>query len=183
MFFEVNLTKIIITYIMIINNMVDIWSLLFMKTIKQLADELGVSKDKVKYQIRKLPDLPGEFTYFKNKVTYLTPKGVEVITYNILGNLPSSKIELASELPSSELKDENLSKVIVLLEKELEIKNKQIEDLSTALVASQKAAATAQALHAGTMQKQLQEAEVEKEEVEIMEEKPNFWQRFFGGKE
>jgi len=61
------------------------------------------------------------------------------------------------------------------LYKELEIKNKQIEDLSSALVSAQKAAATAQALHAGTMQKQLQEAEIEKEEVEL-EEKPGFWQ-------
>jgi len=73
--------------------------------------------------------------------------------------------------------------VIDILERELEIKNKQIEDLSSALVSAQKAAATAQALHAGTIQKQLQESEPEKEEVEVMEENPSFWQRVFRKKE
>jgi len=60
---------------------------------------------------------------------------------------------------------------------------KQIADLSTALVASQKAAATAQALHAGTLQKQLQESESEKEEIGDVEKKLNFWQRIFNKKE
>jgi len=42
-----------------------------------------------------------------------------------------------------------------LLQKELEIKNKQIEHLSVALAAAQQTAAAAQALHAGTIKQQL----------------------------
>jgi len=154
------------------------------KTIKEVADELGVSKDKVKYQIRKLPDLPGEFTYFENNTTYLTKQGELVIKEKLLGKLPSKENKTLGNLPSvGEQNDKAFEKVIDILERELEIKNKQIEDLSSALVSAQKAAATAQALHAGTIQKQLQESEPEKEEVEVMEENPSFWQRVFRKKE
>lgn len=153
------------------------------KTIKEVADELGVSKDKVKYQIRKLPNLPGEFTYLENNITYLTKHGELAIKEKLLGKLPSKENKLLGNLPSvGEQNDSAFEKVIDILERELEIKNKQIEDLSSALVSAQKAAATAQALHAGTIQKQLQESESEKEEVEVIEEKPSFWQRVFNKK-
>jgi light-regulated signal transduction histidine kinase (bacteriophytochrome) len=43
--------------------------------------------------------------------------------------------------------------LIAMLQRELEVKNEQIEKLSTALVAAQESAQAAQALHAGTMRK------------------------------
>lgn len=53
--------------------------------------------------------------------------------------------------------------LIAMLQAELEIKNKQIEDLSTALAAAQQTAQAAQALHAGTIQKQLTDSTGEQE--------------------
>ncbi|MGM0334142.1 hypothetical protein [Enterococcus sp. AZ050] len=46
------------------------------KTIKELADSLGVSKDRVKYQLRKLPS---KFTYKKGNITYLKKEAVSMI--------------------------------------------------------------------------------------------------------
>lgn len=62
------------------------------------------------------------------------------------------------------------------LSRELEIKNKQIEDLSVALVAAQQTAQAAQTLHAGTRHKQLAEptepAPGETAAVEVVPEPP-----------
>lgn len=52
------------------------------KTIKELADELGLSKDKVKYQTRKLPS--GLITK-KNGVTHLTKEAISIIQSNSVG--------------------------------------------------------------------------------------------------
>ena len=68
-----------------------------LKTIKELADELNVSKDKVKYQVRKLPS---EFTSKENGITYITSAGIEVIKGNIVGKTPYSK---TSESPNDYL--------------------------------------------------------------------------------
>lgn len=60
------------------------------KTIKELADELRVSKDKVKYQVRKLPS---ELTIKENGITYIKNTGIEIIKENIQGKIPNAKTE------------------------------------------------------------------------------------------
>ena len=89
-----------------------------LKTIKELADELNVSKDKVKYQVRKLPS---EFTSKENGITYITSVGIEVIKGNIVGKTPYSK---TSESPNDYLVNQ-----LAFFQKELEKKNNQIEKL------------------------------------------------------
>ena len=58
-----------------------------LKTIKELADELSVSKDKVKYQVRKLPS---ELTIKENGITYIKNAGIEIIKENIQGKIPNA---------------------------------------------------------------------------------------------
>jgi len=151
-----------------------------MKTIKQIADEIGVSKQAIRNQIEKLSL---QSTLQKKGNTFaINEKQEKLIKNGFIDN----KLEKSQSETQSALQSEMQSALRLIEEqnsqlyKELEIKNQQIEDLSSALVSAQKAAATAQALHAGTIQKQLQESEAEKEEVEIIEEKTTFWQRVFG---
>ncbi|EOA8347368.1 DUF536 domain-containing protein [Enterococcus hirae] len=97
------------------------------QTIKELADILGVSKDKVKYQLRKVPS---KFTYKKGNVTYLKKEAITMITKNLsdneLGNLPN---ELPIDYLLSELK---------IKSKYLDEKDKQIGKLQIALETQQK---------------------------------------------
>ena len=53
-----------------------------MKTLKQLADELGVSKDKVKYRTRGLPE---EFIQRVDGTIYITASGVKVLREDTAG--------------------------------------------------------------------------------------------------
>lgn len=90
------------------------------KTIKQLADELGVSKDKVKYQVRKLPS--GLTTKIKG-ITYLKNDAIKIISANLegkkVGVYPGS---LPKELPSDYLVEQ-----LKIKDEEISEKNKQLE--------------------------------------------------------
>ena len=77
-----------------------------------------------------------------------------------------SNIEPHHEVHHDVHQTTSLDAVIDMLKAELEIKNEQIRELNarlaesnTALVAAQQSAQAAQALHAGTMQKQLIDSE------------------------
>jgi len=92
------------------------------KTIKELADELGVSKDKIKYQVRKLPrDLPVKI----EGVTYLNKAAIKIILDSLPGELPreagNNTRVLPIELPSSELVEN--------IKREIESKDYQIKRL------------------------------------------------------
>ena len=84
------------------------------KTIKELADELNVSQDKFKYQVRKLPS---EFTSKENGITHIKDIGIEVIRTKLFN-------KKTSELPSLYLEKE-----LAFLQNELKDKNNQIEKL------------------------------------------------------
>ena len=56
-------------------------------TYKQLADELGVSKDKIKYYAKKVGN---DNKHVVDNVTYLTPKGVSKIKGFLEGKLSST---------------------------------------------------------------------------------------------
>ena len=135
-----------------------------MKTIKQLADELGISKTAVRKYFT--ADFREKYTQTNEKNTILISEtGCKLITES-LRKVPENS---ENKFPQT---SENLvfADIIATLRAELDIKNKQIEDLSTALAAAQQTAAQAQALHAGTIKKMLEAP------------KPNIIKRIFGGK-
>ena len=101
------------------------------KTIKELADILGVSKDKVKYQLRKLPS---NFTYKKGNITYLKKGAITTIT-KVLSDNESGK--LPSKFPYS-LSADYLLKEIETKNNHIEEKDRQIEKLQKALETQQK---------------------------------------------
>ena len=124
-----------------------------MKTIKQIADSIGVDKQRVYRHIR------------KNRITASHQKrGVmyydEAAETQIIQRF--SNIEPHHEVHHDVHQTTSLDAVIDMLKAELEIKNEQIRELNArlaesnaALVAAQQSAQAAQTLHAGTMQKQL----------------------------
>ena len=103
-----------------------------MKTIRQIADEIGVSKQAV-------------YKRYKGKLhTVCAPYAH---TERSIGAVPDQSRE-ANVVAV-------LQATIDTLQGQLEVKDRQIEKLTEALVAAQKTAAAAQALHAGTIQQQL----------------------------
>jgi len=77
-----------------------------MKTIKELADELGITKDKVKYQVGKLP---GEYLVKKGNITYLKKSAETRLREVLVGNLPREKSGNFGEFSHliTHLEDEN----------------------------------------------------------------------------
>ncbi len=107
-----------------------------LKTIKELADELGVSKDKIKYRVRKLPS---ELTTKVNGITYLKNSAIEIICKDMGVKIPTlNRVEIPTiptenthfkkdeiiTIPTDYLLGELKKKDI-----ELENKNKQIDNL------------------------------------------------------
>lgn len=95
------------------------------KTIKELADELGVSKDKVKYQVKKLPS---------NYLAKL-PSGTITINTDGIRAISESLGKITRELPTKAthpLPIDN-SQFITHLEKQVEQQQKQIEKLQRLL--------------------------------------------------
>jgi len=145
-----------------------------MKTIKQLADEIGVSKQAIFYRIKRPP--------LSNTLQSLTSNVDGVLTVSFDGEklikqaFHSDTVkDLGVKEPSNKTPSfDGLfdgspttvdSEIVVLLKKNIEIlhaqletKDKQIEsltkqqhELTSALVLAQQNAVAAQALHAGTM--------------------------------
>lgn len=106
-----------------------------MKTIKQLADELGINKDKVKYQVGKLP---GEYLVKKGNITYLKKAAETRIREIFVGNLPKEKLG----------KNEEFTHLITHLEDENKFLRQQLERTTEMLDQEQK-------LHAMSQQKVL----------------------------
>jgi len=101
------------------------------KTIKELADELGVSKDKVKYQVRKLPS---ELTSKTGGVTYLSENAIEIVLLALTGkNTQEIPSEFNYQLPTMFIEKELEKK-----DNEIKEKNKQIDNLHELLKQQQK---------------------------------------------
>ena len=132
-----------------------------MKTIKQVADELGVNKDKVKYQVGKLPS---NLLVKKDNIIYIKNDGIKVI-FDILGGKFN---QLKSDKLSSDLHTFN-NDVIDTFKKQLEEKDKQIESLLEKLDQEQK-------LHLATIQEK-QQLQIELKEKK--EEQKSIFKRIF----
>ena len=132
------------------------------KTIKQIADEIGVSKTAVRKQIANLGlrsslrKNGNQFAIDKHEETLIL-KAFSEKTQNKNANQTQTKTQTANHEVSDLVCV--LQRTIDTLQGQLAIKDKQIEDLSEALKSAQQTAAAAQALHAGTMQQQLLESD------------------------
>ncbi len=166
-----------------------------MKTIKEIADELGVDKQKVYRYIKQhcISEAHHEAHHDvlqRNGVKYYDETAEALIKQGLLAKSASSEAlhEVHHEAHQNHINeavgdtvDVVRDALISMLQGELESKNqqlavkdKQIDDLnarlaevSAALVAAQQTAQAAQALHAGTIQQQLiaGETDVETEDL------------------
>ena len=143
------------------------------KTIKQIADEIGVSKQTVYKRYKgKLYTVCAPYAHTEQGVLYIEEQGETIIKQDFLQKECSIGAHTYAHTERSNgavlEQSENAGVVAVLqttidtLQGQLAIKDKQIEELnarlaevSSALVAAQQTAQAAQALHAGTIQQQL----------------------------
>ena len=141
------------------------------KTIKEIADELGVSKTAVSKQIANLGlrsslRKNGNQFAIENRQEKLTKMAFQKDKQRerVVKNLVSDE---QSQTENHEVCDlvGVLQTTVDTLQAQLAVKDEQIRELnarlaecSTALLAAQETARAAQALHAGTIQKQLSDA-------------------------
>ena len=139
------------------------------KTIKQIADEIGVSKQTVYKRYKgKLYTVCAPYAHTEQGVLYIEEQGETLIKQDFLQKEYSIGAHTERSNGAVLEQSENAGVVAVLqttidtLQGQLAIKDKQIEELnarlaevSSALVAAQQTAQAAQALHAGTIQQQL----------------------------
>ena len=131
-----------------------------MKTIRQIADEIGVSKTAVSKQIANLGLRSG---LRKNGNQFAIDEHQEALIKRAFSEKSQTEIENQTQTENREVGDLVcvLQDTIDTLQGQLEVKDRQIEQqaqtitrLTDALAAAQQTAAAAQALHAGTIQQQ-----------------------------
>ena len=167
------------------------------KTIKQIADEIGVSKQTVYKRYKgKLYTVCAPYAHTEQGVLYIEEQGETLIKQDFLQKECSIGAHTYAHTERSNgavlEQTENAGVVAVLqttidtLQGQLAIKDKQIEELnarlaevSSALVAAQQTAQAAQALHAGTIQQQLTSGEDQREEDEVKAKKQSWLSRMF----
>lgn len=161
-----------------------------MKTIRQIADEIGVSKTAVNKQIANLGLRSG---LRKNGNQFAIDERQEALIKQAFSEKSQTEIENQSQTKTQTENHEVGDLVCVLqatidtLQGQLEVKDRQIEQqaqtitrLTDALAAAQQTAVAAQALHAGTIQQQLVAGEGEElqQERETVPRR-SWWKRLF----
>lgn len=167
------------------------------KTIKQIADEIGVSKQTVYKRYKgKLHTVCAPYAHTEQGVLYIEEQGETLIKQDFLQKECSIGAHTYAHTERSNgavlEQPENAGVIAVLqttidtLQGQLAIKDKQIEELnarlaevSSALVAAQQTAQAAQALHAGTIQQQLTSGEEQREEAEVKAKRQGWLSRMF----
>jgi len=149
-----------------------------MKTIRQIADEIGVSKTAVNKQIANLGLRSG---LRKNGNQFAIDEHQEALIKQAFSEKSQTENHEVSDLVCV------LQATIDTLQGQLEVKDRQIEQqaqtitrLTDALAAAQQTAVAAQALHAGTIQQQLVAGEGEElqQERETVPRR-SWWKRLF----
>ena len=148
-----------------------------MKTIRQIADEIGVSKQAVYKRYKgKLHTVCAPYAHTEQGVLYLSEQAETLIKQDFLkddrsnGAHTDTHTDTHTERSIGAVPEQSqeagvvavLQATIDTLQGQLEVKDRQIEQqaqtitrLTDALAAAQQTAAAAQALHAGTIQQQL----------------------------
>ena len=163
-----------------------------MKTIRQIADEIGVSKQAVYKRYKgKLHTVCAPYTHTEQGVLYLSEQAETLIKQDFLKDDRSNGAHTDTHTERSigavpEQSQEAgvvavLQATIDTLQGQLEVKDRQIAKLTEALVAAQQTAAAAQALHAGTMKQQLLSGESGADQQEP-EQKKSWFSKIFGGR-
>ena len=151
-----------------------------MKTIRQIADEIGVSKTAVNKQIANLGLRSG---LRKNGNQFAIDEHQETLIKEAFSEKSQTEIENQTQTENHEVSDLVcvLQATIDTLQGQLEVKDRQIEKLTEALVAAQQTAAAAQALHAGTIQQQLLTGEAGADQQgQEPEQKRGWFSKLFG---
>ena len=160
-----------------------------MKTIRQIADEIGVSKTAVSKQIANLGLRSG---LRKNGNKFAIDEHQEALIKRAFSEKSQTEIENQSQTKTQTENHEvgdlvcALQATIDTLQGQLEVKDRQIEQqaqtitrLTDALAAAQQTAAAAQALHAGTIQQQFLTGEDQKGQEP--EQKRGWFSKLFRG--
>lgn len=155
-----------------------------MKTVKQIADEIGVSKQAIYKKIKSEPLSTGlqPFLSTENGKLTVTDDGEKLIKWAFLEAVPSTKQSTVNTENSQPVDSKNgaevegrasiisvLQATIDTLQGQLQVKdiqlsekdrqiaelNTRMAEISSALVTAQQTAQAAQALHAGTIKQQL----------------------------
>lgn len=141
-------------------------SLMAGTTLREIADEIGVSKQAVFKKIKREPlstSLQGLTSTVDGRLT-VSVDGEKLIKQAFSAGTPSTNHQPVDGVVDGQVDGiiAVLQATIDTLQGQLEVKDRQIEQqtqtitrLSDALVAAQQTAAAAQALHAGTIQQQL----------------------------
>ena len=164
-----------------------------MKTIRQIADEIGVSKQAVYKRYKgKLHTVCAPYAHTEQGVLYLSEQAETLIKQDFLKDNRSNGAHTDTRTERSigavlEQSQEAgvvavLQATIDTLQGQLEVKDRQIEKLTEALVAAQQTAAAAQALHAGTIKQQLLSGEASTErQSQEPEQKRGWFSKLFRG--
>ena len=151
------------------------------KTIKEIADELGVEKQKVYRYIKqhRISEVRHEALHeaHQRSGTKYYDEAAETLIKQGLSS------QTASSEAHHEVHHEAVNEAVIdMLRQELEIKNEQIRELnarlaevSSALVTAQQTAQAAQALHAGTIRQQLTSGDAAEEPEETPTEERRGW--------
>lgn len=158
-----------------------------MKTIRQIADEIGVSKQAVYKRYKgKLHTVCSPYAHTVQGVLYLSEQAETLIKQDFLQNDCSNGAHTERSIGAVLEQSQEAGVVAVLqatidtLQGQLEVKDRQIEKLTEALAAAQQTAAAAQALHAGTIQQQLITEETGADQQEP-EQKRGWFSKLFRG--
>ena len=177
-----------------------------MKTIRQIADEIGVSKQAVFKKIKREPlstslqgltatvdgrlmvEVDGE-KHIKKAFSEIAPSTTDnQLTGAVDGLVDAPSTKNAEKTAEVDGVISVLQATIDTLQGQLEVKDRQIEQqaqtitrLTDALAAAQQTAAAAQALHAGTIQQQLITGEAGTDQQEP-EQKKSWFSKIFGGR-
>ena len=152
-----------------------------MKTIRQIADEIGVSKTAVSKQIE---NLGLRSSLRKNGNQFAIDEHQEALIKEAFSEKSQTEIENQTQTENHEVSDLVcvLQATIDTLQGQLEVKDRQIEQqaqtitrLTDALAAAQQTAAAAQALHAGTIQQQLLTGEAGADQQDQAPEQKRGW--------
>lgn len=139
-----------------------------MKTIKELAEEIGVSKVAVIKKVERL-NIKNKLVHDGNRL--LVPEELEK-TIKIAFN----KYDTDNPKKTDDKQTDNITETLItMLKTELEEKNKQIERLQSIITQEQ-------TLRMISEQKVIALEQKEKEENENQEVKQGFWGRLFGTK-
>ena len=177
------------------------------KTIKEIADELGVSKTAVSKQIANLGlrsslRKNGNQFAIENqqekliKMAFRKNKQRERVGENLVSDEQSQTKSQTTNANQSQTENHEVCDLVCVLQttvdtlqEQLSVKDQQIRELnarlaecSTALLAAQETARAAQALHAGTIQQQLSDGEDYAASVPDEQAAPNnrrWFSRFF----